>query len=295
MDRSLALVSVEWLSQRLGEPALRVVDVRWFLPSTGRSGFAEFKEGHIPRATFADLDRDLSDPHARSGGRHPLPSPEVFAKNLQALGIGPTTHVVAYDDSVGSIAARLWWMLRQIGHERSSILDGGIGAWRAAGLQLEVGDGVQPTPSTYPAAQYGAFGAVASWEDVIPAIERGALLFDARAPERFDGSSEPIDPRAGHIPGARNLPFLGNMVQSPSGVSVFMSPDALRKRFEGAGAKDGVPVMLSCGSGVTACHNALAMYLAGFDSPTVYIGSWSEWSTRKDLPIEIGAGGSGRG
>jgi thiosulfate/3-mercaptopyruvate sulfurtransferase len=289
MVRSDSLVTVEWLSQNLDDPNVRLVDVRWFLPSTGRSGLAEFRLGHLPGATFVDLDRELAGQIGRYGGRHPLPDPEEFASVLEVHGIQSTTHVVGYDDSAGSTAARLWWMLRQIGHERVSILDGGLSAWRAAGLALELGDAPCPSRTSYMAAQYGAFGGIVSCDDVLPALNGGALLFDARNLERFEGTYEPIDPRAGHIPGARSLPFLGNVTQAPNGSLMFLPTDALRVRFVNAGATSGVPVILSCGSGVTACHNALAMYLAGFDPPSVYVGSWSDWSSRLELPVEVGA------
>jgi thiosulfate/3-mercaptopyruvate sulfurtransferase len=288
MDRTSALVTVKWLLAHLDDPSVRVTDVRWFLPSTGRSAHAEFQQGHVPGATFVDLDRELAAHGAKTGGRHPLPNPAAFAEALGRHGIGLTTHVIAYDDSAGSTAARLWWMLRQIGHENVSVLDGGLSAWREAGYVLELGDARVRDATTYPARVFGGFGGIVAREAILSALETGAILIDARAPERFEGTVEPIDPRAGHIPGARNLPFLGNVTASSEGVSTFLSPQLLHRRFTSAGVMAGSHVILSCGSGVTACHNALAMYVAGFEPPDVYVGSWSDWSKHPDMPIETG-------
>ena len=288
MDRSEALVDVVWLSQHLRDSAVRVVDVRWFLPSTGRSARAEYREGHIPGATFVDLDHELAAHGGTSGGRHPLPDPEAFALTLGTHGIDPTSHVVAYDDSAGSTAARLWWMLRQIGHRNVSVVDGGLAAWRASGNPLETGDGQKRAAAKNPVVPFGAFGAIVARDAVLPALDAGAILLDARAPERFAGTYEPMDPRAGHIPGARNVPFVGNVSSNSAGVATFLSRESLRERFVRAGVTSEAPVILSCGSGVTACHNALAMHLAGFDAPAVYVGSWSDWSSQPHLPIETG-------
>ena len=288
MDRSEALVDVEWLSQHLHDDSIRVVDVRWFLPSTGRSARAEYSEGHVPGATFVDLDHELASHGGTSGGRHPLPAPEAFALSLGSHGIEPASHVIAYDDSAGSTAARLWWMMRQIGHTKVSVVDGGFAAWRAADKPLETGNGFPRAVSSYPATSFGAFGPIIARDEILPAISAGAVLIDARAPERFEGRIEPIDPRAGHIPGARNLPFSGNVSPDASGVARFLPPEVLRERFAAAGATNDAPVILSCGSGVTACHNALAMHLAGFTAPGVYVGSWSDWSTQSHLPVETG-------
>ena len=295
MDRCGALVDVEWLSQHLHDASVRVVDVRWFLPFTGRSARAEYREGHIPGATLVDLDHELAAHGGGSGGRHPLPEPEAFASTLGKHGIDPTCHVVAYDDSAGSTAARLWWMLRQIGHRNVSVLDGGLAAWRATGKPLETEEAHDRAAATYPVVPFGAFGTIIARDAILSAVDAGALLIDARAPERFEGTSEPMDPRAGHIPGARNLPFAGNVISDAAGISRFLSPETLRERFVRAGVTSESPVILSCGSGVTACHNALAMHLAGFDAPAVYVGSWSDWSSQPHLPIETGPSVGPRG
>ena len=233
MNRSDALVEPNWLALHLEDPCVRIVDVRWFLPLTGRSAHAEYMAGHVPGATFVDLDHDLAAHNMPSGGRHPLPDPANFARVLGAHGISPSTHVVAYDDSAGSTAARLWWMLKQVGHARVSVLDGGLASWMREGLPIEVGASPERAPETYPPAPFSRFGEIVTREEVLPALGAGAVLLDARAPERFQGRSEPIDPRAGHIPGARNAPFAGNLEPTVGGTMRFLSSDALRARFGG--------------------------------------------------------------
>lgn len=290
MDRSRALVTPEWVRQHLDSPDVRVVDVRWFLPSTGRSGHGEYLTGHVPGSTFVDLDSELAGHGGNVGGRHPLPHPASFAQVLSAHGISRDTYVVAYDDSGGAIAGRLWWMLRQIEHERVSVLDGGLAAWRTAGYPVQAGNAPAREPATYPVIAFGAFGKAVSRDEILPAVANGAILLDARAPERFDGTVEPVDRRAGHIPGARNAPFVGNLSQAADGVAKFLPAHQLAERYKAFGVGVGADVIVMCGSGVTACHNALAMHLAGYDAPTVYVGSWSEWSATPELPIETGSG-----
>lgn len=267
LAREHPLVRPYELADRLDEVV--VCDVRWALtdPSRGR---VAYEEAHIPGAIFVDLDRDLSAPPGLNG-RHPLPDPEDFAKTLARLGIGPDDEVVAYDDEGGAIAARLWWMLHAIGHAGARILDGGIQAWVAAGHPLET-ESNDPESVTYPAPS--GFRGVVTIED----LERRTLV-DARAEERYRGETEPVDPKAGHIPGALNLPHSGNLDDS----GTFLEPEVLAKRF--ASVPDGA--VMSCGSGVTSCHNALAMLVAGRDMPLVYVGSFSEWS-RRDMPVRTG-------
>jgi thiosulfate/3-mercaptopyruvate sulfurtransferase len=259
------LIDPEAVLGRLGQ--VRLYDLRWSLtdPSSGR---AAYEDGHLPGALFVDLDRDLS---ASPGidGRHPLPTPEVFGSTLGRLGISPADTVVVYDDRGGAIAARMWWMLRSIGHSQVAVLDGGYGSWVEAGHPVETGWNA-PEPATYPTP--AGFAGVATLGDLA-----GRTIVDARSPERYRGESEPVDPKAGHIPGAINLPTEGNL--SPDGK--FLGAGELRQRYASV-AED--PVM-SCGSGVTACHDALAMVVAGYEMPDVYIGSFSEWS-RRDLPVE---------
>ena len=266
---NLPVVSAEWLAEKMDR--VTVADVRWYLD--GRSGFEAYLDGHIPGATFVDLDSCLADPPSRESGRHPLPTPQRFAAGLSAAGIGDECAVVAYDDSGGMAAARLIWMLRALGRP-AALLDGGLSAWSAG---LEVGPGpfspARFTPAPWPAARLANIGEV-------PAAP---LLIDARSPDRFAGSHEPVDPRAGHIPGARNLYFGDNLGDDGR----FLPADRLRDRFGSAGVEGrGEGVVVYCGSGVSACHNLLAMEIAGIDRARLFPGSWSQWSAREDLPVE---------
>ncbi|MCI0425774.1 MAG: sulfurtransferase [Actinobacteria bacterium] len=264
MPATEPLITPEELSERLDQVV--AVDIRWALtdPNHGRSVYLT---GHIPGAVFADLDTDLSGPPGP--GRHPLPEIAGFAATLGRLGITPGSEVVVYDDVGGTVAARLWWMLRSIGHPTSRVLDGGYRAWLDRGHLVEVGDRL-PTPVVYP-TPVGFSGTV----------ERDRLgdgvLIDARAPERYRGEVEPVDPKAGHIPGAINRPTSSNL--GPDGR--FRTPAELVSLYGGLGER----VFVSCGSGVNACHDALAMVVAGLPMPQVYVGSFSEWSNL-DLPVE---------
>lgn len=266
-DRMYPLIHTDELARRLDEVV--VVDLRWSLtdPARGRSNY---EKGHIPGAVFVDLDADLSAPPGLSG-RHPLPSVEEFGETLGRLGITPVAEVVAYDDVSGAIASRMWWMLRSIGHETSRVLDGGFPAWTRADHPVETGWNT-PEPANYPIRR--PFRGVVSVNEV-----RSHRVIDARAEERYTGESEPVDPKAGHIPGAVNLPYTGNL--DPAGR--FLPPDRLQERFRDVADASA----MSCGSGVTACHNALAMVLAGRQMPKVYVGSFSEWS-RRDMPVKTG-------
>ena len=269
-------MSVDQLAERLGDPGLRVVDVRWYLNRPG-AGRAAYETGHIPGAVFLDLDADLSG--AEGAGRHPLPDPADFRRRLAELGIGSEHFVVAYDDSGGTTAARLWWMLDNLGHAGVAVLDGGIAAWTAAGHALTTDE------PRHPPAQLRLRD---RWTRVIDRQElAGRLgqltLLDARAPERYRGEVEPIDPAAGHIPTATNAPTAGNLDESGR----FRLADDLRRRFVALGGGE-AEVVTSCGSGTTACHNALAMRLAGLPDPVLYVGSFSDWSTA-GMPVATGA------
>lgn len=261
------LIDPDELAERLQD--VLVFDLRWSLtdPAHGRQ---TYEEGHIPGAVFVDLEADLSAPPGVAG-RHPLPQPGEFGKTLGRLGITPEAEVVAYDDMSGAIASRLWWMLRSIGHEASRVLDGGFQAWTRSGHPVET-EWNEPEPAHYPIPR--SFKGVVELNQV-----RGHPVVDARASERYTGETEPVDPKAGHIPGAVNLPHSGNL--GPEGR--FLPTDQLEERFQAV--PDGAA--MSCGSGVTACHNALAMVLAGRQMPKVYIGSFSEWS-RRDMPVRTG-------
>lgn len=271
------LIAVDDLVGRLGDPSLRLVDCRWYLGRPG-DGRVAYEAGHLPGAVHADIDTDLAV--LDGPGRHPLPDPAAFAARMAALGIGDEHLVVAYDDVGGWVAARLWWMLDDLGHGRVAVLDGGIGAWTAAGLPLST-QGPASAPARLRLADH--------WSRT---IDRDALraglgavrLLDARGAPRYRGEVEPIDAVPGHIPTAVNAPTDGNL--GPDGR--FLGASALGDRYRGLGA-DGRSgdVVTSCGSGVAACHNALAMRAAGLPDPLLYVGSYSDW-TQQGLPIVTG-------
>ena len=271
---TMSLISAEGLASRLSDPQLRIADVRWYLNKPG-AGRAAYASGHIPGAVFVDLDSDLAAP--TGGGRHPLPLPADFARRMGQLGIGSDSFVVAYDDANGTIAARLWWMLDALGHADVAVLDGGIQAWTASGGEL----------STEPASHAPATISLGSaWPRTIDQPElRSRLgeltLLDARAAARYRGEIEPVDPAAGHIPTARNAPSTLSLGSDGR----FASPDELAERYRQLA--DGREVVVSCGSGVTACHTALAMRIAGLPDPLLYPGSFSDWS-RSGLPVVAG-------
>jgi thiosulfate/3-mercaptopyruvate sulfurtransferase len=289
-SRDRPLITVDELAGRLGDPRLRVVDVRWVLGQPG-AGRAAYEAGHIPGAIFLDHDTDLADlvdPDALGApGRHPLPSPEAFARRLGQVGIGDEDFVVAYDDAGGWVAARLWWMLDDLGFNapgragRVAALDGGWPAWLAAGL---------PTSSQAPAHPPMTLHLADRWtrtidRETVQARLGELVLLDARAAERYRGETEPIDPVAGHIPTALSAPWDGSV----DGAQRLRSRPELRQRYEalGAGEAAASQVVSYCGSGVTACHHALAMRLAGLPDPTIYVGSYSDWS-RSGLPVATG-------
>jgi thiosulfate/3-mercaptopyruvate sulfurtransferase len=269
--RFRTLISAAELAPHVADPDWLVLDCRFELgkPDTGERAYAA---GHIPHAIYAHLDRDLAAPVTAATGRHPLPPPEKFAATLASWGMTPATQVVAYDADNAAYASRLWWLLRWVGHDAVAVLDGGFKAWTAAGL---------PTSTEVPRRGPGNFVARPNrdmWLDAREVAERVQRadwrLLDARAPERFAGKVEPIDPVAGHVPGARNHPFATNL----GGDGRFAAAHELRKRFERsqAGVADDHTIVM-CGSGVTACNLLLAMEHAGKRGARLYAGSWSEW------------------
>jgi len=254
--------------------AVVLADVRWYLD--GRSGRAAYDGGHLPGAVFVDLDRWLSAHGSPEEGRHPLPDPAVFAEGMAQLGIGDEDTVVAYDDAGGVIAARLVWMLRVTGH-RAALLDGGLGAYTG---ELERDAAVRPravfTPRPWPTDRLADIDAVA---------DPAHVVLDARNADRFRGEQDPVDPRPGHIPGARNLPCRANLDQQGR----FLPVEELRRRFREVGVAQGTEVVSYCGSGVTACHNLLALELVGFGPGRLYPGSWSQYSHALDRPVATGS------
>ena len=286
------LVSTAWLAREIGcgeagpgerrATPPRVIDVRYYL-DPARKGRDAWRAGHIPGAGFLDMDQDLSAPGGGRGlptGRHPWPSEAQVARVMSSAGIGRGVRVVAYDDASGGMAARLWYLLRAHGHDQVSVLDGGIARGQAEG---------RPLSSDAPLVEAAVFesrlrpGFVVSKSEMVRDHAR-RLVLDARVCERYRGSSEPIDPRAGHVPGARNAPWTENL--TPDAVPVFRSPEELRARYAALGAGRDEPVVY-CGSGVTACHDLLALHLAGLRG-TLYAGSWSEWSSDPELPAATG-------
>jgi thiosulfate/3-mercaptopyruvate sulfurtransferase len=266
------LVSTDWLAGHLSDPGVRVADVRWFLLEKDK-GRDAYRAAHVPGAVFIDLDTDLASPRGEGPGRHPLPRPERFAAAMSRAGIGPGTQVVAYDLGDGSTAARLWWLLRYFGHDEASLLDGGFARWKAEG---------RPTDTRVPSYPPGSFVARPRPHMVVGAedVERWrddprTLVLDARARERYEGKTEPIDPVAGHIPGARSRPYSSN-VRSPEDPR-FLERERLRAEFERLGADRVERVVCYCGSGVNACHDLFALQLAGFGEGLLYEGSWSDW------------------
>jgi len=276
------LISTVDLAARLDDPSLVVVDVRHDLGQPESWGEAEYRRAHIPGARFVHMDRDLSAPKTGTNGRHPLPAPDAAAAVFGRVGIDASKQVVAYDQGPGTYAARLWWMLRWLGHRSVAVLDGGYAVWLREGrpataeVRAVVPATFIPRPST-PAVDVKAVAANLS--------SASMLLLDARGRERFRGDVEPIDKVAGHIPGSVNRPYTDNMTADGH----FKPAAELRADFTAAiGKHPPTAVVHTCGSGVTACHNLLAMEHAGLTGTRLYAGSWSEWSADPARPIARG-------
>jgi thiosulfate/3-mercaptopyruvate sulfurtransferase len=271
------LVDATWLARRLGDPDVVVLDCRFDL-SDPEAGERAYRRGHIPGALYVHLERDLSGPVGRHGGRHPLPSPEAFAAAMGARGVGEGRMAVVYDHDAAT-APRAWWLLRFMGHDAVAVLDGGIAAWEAAGLPLEQG---VPVPQSRPFVPRPR----AHWvvdRDTVRRLPPGAVLVDARAPERYRGEVEPIDPRPGRIPGAVSSFFRDGL--GPDGR--WRNRDEQRRRFArllGPGER----MVAYCGSGVTACANLLAAAIAGLPDGLLYAGSYSDWISYPDAEVEVG-------
>ena len=274
------LVSAEWLKEHLHDRDVRVIDFRWYLAGRAegaipdRSGRDEYLGGHIPGAVFVDLEAVTGKPSKNNKGRHPLPANWQVQDEMQKAGVGEDTKVVVYDDAGGSVASRLWFLLGWFGHGAHAVLDGGLQAWGA------------PLETTITSVARGPFRSKEPDRTRIldvEAVEKldGVPLLDARAGERYRGEVEPVDPKAGHVPGALSAPWMENL--GPDGR--FKSPAELRSRFSDLGADGGA--VFYCGSGVNATHDLLAMEIAGLGGGRLYAGSWSDWSNR-DLPVATG-------
>lgn len=256
---------------------LVLLDVRWALD--GSKGEHDHLDGHLPGAVYVDLGTELAAPARPEAGRHPLPAPEDFARTVRRAGVTEDARIVAYDDTDGGPAARLVWMLRALGHD-ASVLSGGLDAWNGP---LETG-AVTPTPSELPVRDWPAERIASADEVAALAASDGAVVIDARAPERYRGETEPMDPRAGHVPGAVNLPYAGNLDEERR----FLAPAQLRERFTAAGVAEDRETVVYCGSGVTATHDLLALEAAGFEGARLFPGSWSQWSADPDRPVAVG-------
>lgn len=279
------LISPQDLAARQRAPGVVILDCRFALEDSDY-GQRSYAQGHIDGSAFADLERDLSGPVIKGKtGRHPLPDPEKLVERFQAWGIGPDSEVILYDDGTGAFAARAWWLLAWLGkREGVYLLDGGLKAWHAAGLPLSL-DPPDSTPGRFVGEP--DMSLVLSGSRLHGRLGRaGMTLLDARAEPRFRGEMEPIDPVAGHIPGAQCAPFTDNL--GPDGR--FLPPEQLRQRFtEKLQGRSPEQLVAYCGSGVTACHNLFALCLAGYPLGTLYAGSWSEWITDPTREIATGA------
>lgn len=279
-DSWTTLVQAAALADALGRDDLVVVDCRASLGDPG-AGERAWREGHIPGAVHADLERDLSDMRREGEGRHPWPSADAFTARLGAWGISPETQVVAYDAADGAFAARLWFLLRALGHARVAVLDGGLARWQALGLPVD-----DKVPQPVPASYTGEFdrSRLLDADQVQARLDAGDVLLDARGAPRFRGEVEPIDRVAGHVPGARNRPYPDNLVDGR-----FKPADQLEREFRAAiGGREPGQVIAMCGSGVTACHLLLAMEHAGLPGGKLFTGSWSGWISDPGRPVAKG-------
>jgi thiosulfate/3-mercaptopyruvate sulfurtransferase len=286
MSSYTTLIEPAALAAHLEDADWVIVDCRHDLANldAGRDAYAA---GHLPNALFADMEHELSgEKRAADGafrGRHPLPEKDAFVELLRSWGVNDGTQIVAYDAHGGMFAARLWWMLRWVGHEAVAVLDGGLPAWQAAGLPVTTG-----SPAPRARGTIGAREPLVTTVDVNTVLHNvehgGRTVIDARAPDRFRGENETIDPVGGHIPGAKNRFFKDNL--QPDGR--FKAPEQLKAEL-GAVVGDPKNAIMQCGSGVTACHNLLALEVAGMPGASLYPGSWSEWSADAARPVKTGA------
>lgn len=270
------LASMEWLKDSLGNPNVRIIDCRFELSRPER-GLAEYQTGHIPGAIFFDLDKDLSGPKQTHGGRHPLPDMDEFMQKLGQAGIDRTVKVVAYDDQGGMVASRLWWMLKYLGHQEVYVLDGGYTQWKEKGY---------PVSQEIPAVERRFFTSdsnrdmAVSMQEVKEKLANSrTVIVDSREERRYRGLEEPIDPVAGHIPGAVNFFWKDNVTEAGAWKTV----EEQKARF--AEIDPAKEVVVYCGSGVSACPNVLTLMALGYSNVKLYLGSWSDWCSYSDNPI----------
>ena len=273
------IISVEDLNNNITNANWFIFDCRFLLKDPD-GGLKKFRQGHIPGAQFADMDKDLSSPMTQSSGRHPLPDANTFIDKLRLWGVNNNSQVICYDDMSGAFAARMWWLLRWVGHKDVAVLDGGIDKWTASDLSLEV------DIQTKPRGTFSGEANNAMWVDiefVQQQLSDGNIkLLDARSNERFTAKDHETDPVPGHIPGADNYPFAENLSQQ----GMFLPADVLENRFASVFSNHQQEQIINmCGSGVTACHNLLAMSIAGLPWTRLYVGSWSEWIKDKRRPV----------
>jgi thiosulfate/3-mercaptopyruvate sulfurtransferase len=275
------LISTSELAPVLDDPGWLVADCRFDLGKP-EAGLAAFRAGHIPGARHVDLERHLSTPVSPASGRHPLPSPDAFAATLGSLGAGNETRVVCYDGGSGAFAARLWWMLRWVGHDAVAVLDGGFAAWVAEGRPVSTAETPARRAEFIPRPRPEM---VLDVDRVMRALAEGGTLVDLRGAERFEGKVEPLDAVAGHVPGAVNLPYAENLAADGH----FRAPAELAALWRArAGARPGHAPVCMCGSGVTACQGLLALEAAGIRGGRLYAGSWSEWIRDPARPVARG-------
>ena len=273
------LISNETLLSRLSDPGWIVIDCRFSLAATEQGAYA-YRHGHIPNARYAHLDKDLSSGITCQKGRHPLPDFRALTQKLGDWGVSNQNQVVVYDDAGGAFASRLWWLLKSLGHDNVAVLDGGLPLWQKKGYPVTTALPASRPAVFRPYYQKDAWLNAKQVQDRLAA--RSICLIDARTPERFRGEAEPIDPIAGHVPGALNRPYQANL----SRCGLFLPAEHLRRQFiDLTGNRPPEQVVHMCGSGVTACHNLLAMEHAGLTGSKLYAGSWSEWIRNKNRPV----------